>query len=140
MFYISNRDTSLITATMSNMKRLGFPQIERTHFLFKSNTGSKEGRRREVAKSDTVVLLLGDNLNDFDSIYETKPIDIRKFKVDRVKNIWGDRFIVLPNAIYGDWENAFIIIAPDLESIKKIQCASVESFTITLSKLFCART
>jgi len=106
IFYISNRDTSLVEATMNNMKALGFPQIEKEHFLFKSNTSSKEARRKEVSKTHHIVLLLGDNLNDFDSTFEHKAIIYRKLEVDKVKSIWGDRFIVFPNAIYGEWENA----------------------------------
>jgi 5'-nucleotidase (lipoprotein e(P4) family) len=106
IFYISNRDTSLVESTMSNMKALGFPQIKKDHFLFRTNTSSKEARRKEVSKSYYIALLLGDNLNDFDSTFEHKTINDRLHEANNVKNIWGDRFIVFPNAIYGEWENA----------------------------------
>jgi 5'-nucleotidase (lipoprotein e(P4) family) len=119
IFYISNRDTSLVEATMNNMKALGFPQIEKEHFLFRSNTSSKEARRREVSKSHHIVLLLGDNLNDFDSTFEHKTIINRKLEVDKIKSIWGDRFIVFPNAIYGEWENALYDYQSNLSIQKK---------------------
>jgi 5'-nucleotidase (lipoprotein e(P4) family) len=104
---------------MNNMKALGFPQIEKDHFLFRSNTSSKEARRREVSKTHHIVLLLGDNLNDFDSIFEHKTIMNREFEVYNAKSIWGDRFIVFPNAIYGEWENALYNYQANLSIQKK---------------------
>jgi 5'-nucleotidase (lipoprotein e(P4) family) len=131
IFYISNRDTSLINSTMNNMKQLGFPQMDKSHFLFKSNSSSKEERRREVAKTYDVVLLLGDNLNDFDSIYESKPIFNRKLQVDKSKQLWGEKFIVFPNSIYGEWENAiynykFNLNIHQKDSIRKVNLRSYE--------------
>jgi predicted secreted acid phosphatase len=52
-------------------------------------------------------MLMGDNLNDFSNLFEKKSIDDRKMETDKVKDEWGKKFIVLPNAIYGEWENAF---------------------------------
>jgi predicted secreted acid phosphatase len=51
-------------------------------------------------------LLLGDNLNDFTQAFEKKSIADRKIEVDKVKQEWGKKFIVLPNSTYGEWENA----------------------------------
>jgi 5'-nucleotidase (lipoprotein e(P4) family) len=52
------------------------------------------------------VMLFGDNLNDFTSLFEKKDIASRKTEVDKVAEEWGNKFIVLPNATYGEWENA----------------------------------
>ena len=107
IFYISNRDSSLIDVTIKNMKELGFPQLERSHFLFqsKTTTSSKESRRELVRKNHTVVILLGDNLIDLDSSFDKKTTDVRNNEVDRLNEKWGDKYIVFPNSTYGDWEN-----------------------------------
>ena len=107
IYYVSNRDTSQLAATMENMKKLGFPQLDKSHFLFKdSKESSKESRRMSIAKNHNIVLLLGDNLNDFAALFEGQSISDRKTDVDKTAAEWGEKYIVLPNAIYGEWENA----------------------------------
>ena len=106
IFYISNRDTGEIASTLKNLKALSIPCADPGHLLFQSNTSSKVARRQEVMKKYEVVLLLGDNLNDFESCFEKKPIPERLNETDRLEEEWGKKFIVLPNCIYGEWENA----------------------------------
>ena len=57
-------------------------------------------------KKYNVVMLLGDNLNDFMQAFEKKNITDRFAETDKVKAEWGKKFIVIPNAAYGEWENA----------------------------------
>ncbi len=108
IYYVSNRDTSMVSFTMTNMKNLGFPQCDDpSHFKFKTTTSSKEGRRQEVLKDHQIVVLLGDNLIDLDAHfdgYQQTP-DQRRSQVYSLKDKWGDLYIVLPNADYGDWES-----------------------------------
>jgi 5'-nucleotidase (lipoprotein e(P4) family) len=109
VYYISNRDASdsALRGTMKNMRSLGFPftsDADTGHFLFRTTTSSKEGRRHQVAASHNIVLLLGDNLSDADSSFDSKPADVRIKEVDRLRQHWGERYIVFPNATYGDWE------------------------------------
>ena len=106
VFYISNRDTSEIKSTLINLQKLKLPNADTNHMLFLSNTSSKEARRQTVMKRYNVVMLLGDNLNDFTQAFEKKPGDERRLEVDKVREDWGKKFIVLPNAYYGEWENA----------------------------------
>jgi len=106
IFYISNRDTASVLSTLINLKKLKLPDADTAHMLFLANTSSKEIRRQLVMKKYNVVMLLGDNLNDFMQVFEQKPIVERFAEADKVKNEWGKKFIVLPNATYGEWENA----------------------------------
>jgi len=106
IFYISNRDTSELFSTVSNLKKLDLPDADTSHMLFLSNTSSKETRRQQIMKRYNVVMLLGDNLNDFMQVFERIPIDERNAEVDKLTSQWGRKFIVLPNATYGEWENA----------------------------------
>jgi 5'-nucleotidase (lipoprotein e(P4) family) len=106
IFYISNRDTSEINATLINLQKLKLPNADKAHMLFVSNTSSKEARRQIVMEKYKVVMLLGDNLNDFTQLFEKKNIADRKVETDKVREEWGKKFIVLPNSTYGEWENA----------------------------------
>ena len=93
-------------ATMMNLKALGFPQVVGTHLLLREETSDKEPRRQKVRENHRIVLLIGDNLNDFDSIFRKKGIDERLAAVDTVREEFGRKFIVLPNPMYGEWEGA----------------------------------
>jgi 5'-nucleotidase (lipoprotein e(P4) family) len=106
IFYISNRDTSELTSTLENLKQLSLPCADMDHMLFLVNTSSKESRRQQVTQNFKVILLLGDNLNDFASSFEKRSIADRKTETDKEKDEWGKKFIVLPNSTYGEWENA----------------------------------
>lgn len=106
VFYISNRDVKGLQVTLSLLQKLKLPNADTAHMLFLSSDFSKEPRRQTVMKDYNVLLLLGDNLNDFMNVFEKKPIEERLAETDKVKAEWGKKFIVLPNAVYGEWENA----------------------------------
>jgi 5'-nucleotidase (lipoprotein e(P4) family) len=106
IFYISNRDTSEINSTLANLKNLGLPDANRKHMLFLENTSSKESRRQSVAAKHRIFMLIGDNLNDFTRAFEKGTMDQRFAETDKARTEWGKKFIVLPNATYGEWENA----------------------------------
>jgi len=72
IFYISNRDTGTVASTLINLKKLKLPDADVAHMLFLSNTSSKETRRQIVMNKYKVVMLLGDNLNDFMQVFEGK--------------------------------------------------------------------
>jgi 5'-nucleotidase (lipoprotein e(P4) family) len=106
IFYVSNRDTSEIAITLVNLRNLQLPDADTAHALFVSNTSSKEIRRQTVMKDFNVIMLLGDNLNDFMQVFEGKSPEQRFAETDKEKAEWGKKFIVLPNATYGEWESA----------------------------------
>lgn len=105
-FYITNRKEDQKEATMRNLQQRGFPQVDSMHTLMKGRSSDKEPRRQEVAKKYNVVLLLGDNLNDFDDLFFEKYVTERNANVDKIQSLFGSKYIMLPNATYGDWESA----------------------------------
>jgi 5'-nucleotidase (lipoprotein e(P4) family) len=119
IFYITNRTDSLKykNSTRINMRHLGFPYTDTTdngHFRFQgaSDPPSKELRRQKVEDTCSVIVLLGDNLIDLDKAFdqvnkEYLSSEQRSHKVDSMKSVWGGKYIVFPNAIYGDWESTF---------------------------------
>ena len=108
IFYVSNRKTTEIPATLKNLVALNFPDSDPTHLLFKENDSSKEARRKLIFQKYNVVMLIGDNLSDFSSAFEGKGNQERKDEAIRIKELWGQKFIILPNPVYGDWEGVLL--------------------------------
>lgn len=119
IFYVSNRDSSEVGSTLLNLRKLNFPDADTTHLFFKTSTSSKEDRRLRIAKNYNVIMLLGDNLNDFLQVFEKKSNYDRVIEVDKLRTEWGKRFIVLPNAVYGEWENALYEYQRNLTPMQK---------------------
>jgi 5'-nucleotidase (lipoprotein e(P4) family) len=106
VFYITNRSEDTRVATAANLKALGFPMVDDTHLILKTTTSSKIARRAKVAKTHEIVLLMGDSLDDFNGIFEHKSKDDRKKTVKNHSTLFGTKFIVLPNPVYGAWEQS----------------------------------
>jgi len=106
VFYVSNRNEAEKQGTIDNLKAVGFPDVSDETVLVRTTESGKEPRRQSIAAKHRIVLLMGDNLNDFSNVFERKSVADRFSEVERVKDLWGKRFIVLPNAMYGDWESA----------------------------------
>ena len=119
IFYISNRDTTAIQSTLINLKNLQLPNADTAHMLFQTDSSSKETRRKLVAGHYNVIMLLGDNLNDFMNVFENKTIADRFIETDKERAAWGNKFIVLPNATYGEWENALYNYQRKLTPLQK---------------------
>lgn len=106
MFYVSNRDAVQKQATIDNLKSAGFQGVSDENVILRDKESTKEPRRQVISQKYRIAILMGDNLNDLSNIFEKKSIADRFTEVDRVKNDFGAKFIVLPNAMYGDWESA----------------------------------
>ncbi|UYQ93518.1 5'-nucleotidase, lipoprotein e(P4) family [Chitinophaga horti] len=106
VFYITNRMEQERKATLSNLERWTFPYADDAHLILQQQTSAKGPRRESVAKNYNIVMLLGDNLGDFADVFDRRQPDDRSAAVDSLQRAFGSRYIVLPNAMYGDWESA----------------------------------
>ena len=109
VFYVTNRKPIEKEGTAKNLKLLGFPEVTDETLLIApaSGSSSKEPRPKAISARYHVVLLMGDDLNDFAAVFEdSKTVDARIISTDMNKSQFGTRFIVLPNPMYGNWENA----------------------------------
>jgi 5'-nucleotidase (lipoprotein e(P4) family) len=106
VFYLSNRAEKERVGTLENLKKFGFPNADDAHLILKTDVSSKEGRRQKITETYDVLLLIGDNLADFSSLFDKKPTAERTQNVQSIAYEFGKKFIVLPNANYGDWESA----------------------------------
>ena len=106
VIYLSNRRVENYAPTKANLISAGFPFDDDTTMLLRDKDGNKKARRKQLALYN-VVLLIGDNLSDFDESFYKQPNDIR---IDRLKDtsaLFGEKFILIPNLIYGSWEMGF---------------------------------
>ena len=106
IYYITNRNEKYRDQTLKNLKMLGFPNAENKYLMLKTDESSKKDRRDLVSENNKIILLIGDNLNDFSEVFEKKSISERFELTDKNQQEFGKRFIVLPNAMYGEWEGA----------------------------------
>ena len=113
IFYVSNRDEPQKQATIDNLKNVGFNDVGPDNVLLrqlgadgKAVTSSKEPRREMIRQKYRIVFFMGDNLDDHSNTYERKSIADRFAEVDKNRELFGKKYILLPNAMYGTWENA----------------------------------
>jgi 5'-nucleotidase (lipoprotein e(P4) family) len=108
-FYITNRKTEEETATRRNLEKLGYPldAIEDTVLTRGErpewSSADKTPRRQYVASRYRVLLMFGDDLNDFVAAQGKTPdqrLELIRANADR----WGRSWFILPNPAYGSWE------------------------------------
>jgi len=129
IFYISNRYSEQLESTVNNLKKLGFPDAKKSNVLLRNDGRSKSERRKSVFKNYEVIMLLGDNLSDFNDEFEEKLSTERTKYTDNLSSEFGTKLIVLPNPNYGDWESNGIFEGKSLsdeqkESIRKSKIKS----------------
>jgi len=110
VFYVTNRSADEEQATRLNLAREGFPvadkvdtvlmRKERPEWLWDKTT-----RRAAIARNYRILLLIGDDFNDFVSGARTS-IGKRLDLSEKYQAHWGTRWFVVPNPTYGSWLGA----------------------------------
>lgn len=108
IFYITNRLEAERNPTLANLQKWDFPNADSDHLLMKTKTSSKDERRKAVAARYTVLLFMGDNLGDFSGVFDHQSYPERDRLAETNAASFGSRFIVLPNAMYGEWQGALL--------------------------------
>jgi len=107
-FYISNRDEDERPGTQRTLEKLGFPlSSDPENVLLRGQRpewrSDKSSRRAHVAASYRILLVLGDDMNDF-AFAGDKTTEQRDAMVAERKEWWGTRWFMIPNPMYGSWE------------------------------------
>jgi acid phosphatase len=118
LFYVTNRECPREpapasedscpqrSATARNLAALGFPGATEPGAILVRNgapgwrTSDKTSRRAAIARDHRIVALVGDDLRDF---VERAAFDARR---DELSGLFGVRWFLLPNPMYGSWERA----------------------------------
>ena len=111
IFYVTNRTHDLEEYTRNNIKALGLPLDNDRDVLLMKNEKSwasdKTSRRDLIKKDFRVIQIFGDQLDDFIPMEETATsIDSRKALIDKYASMWGEKWYMLINPMYGEWEEA----------------------------------
>jgi len=132
IFYLTNRSENEREATLKNLKEQNFPYADNEHLILKTSESSKENRRQKIAEKFNIVLFFGDNLSDFSDIYyRVADGKTAREKVLENPELFGTKFILLPNPMYGDWENTLYKNNTDKKLSKnQIKTKSLRSFQV----------
>jgi 5'-nucleotidase (lipoprotein e(P4) family) len=103
VFYVSNRSANATVPTLMNLATERFACADSAHLLMKETTSSKVARRDKLKEKYNIILLIGDNLGDFDGIFDKRPVALGFRDVESQKELFGTKYIVLPNPMYGTW-------------------------------------
>jgi 5'-nucleotidase (lipoprotein e(P4) family) len=104
VFYITNREERERKSTLDNLRKFGFPDTDDAHLFPRANSSSKEARRQAILATHEVILYIGDNLPDLSVLFDKKSETERSSIVQQLASDFGNRFILIPNFVYGDWE------------------------------------
>ena len=112
VFYVTNRRVVVDRATEDNLRALGYPLSDTEDRVLTRGereewTGDKTTRRAFVGEKYRVVMMFGDNLGDFIDIEDLGAAE-RDARVTEYGNWWGTRWFVLPNPMYGSWDEILI--------------------------------
>lgn len=106
--FVTNRIAIEQFATLRNLRTLGI-HVTPDKLLCKGEKGhpdwtsDKTSRRAFLAKKYRILLLVGDDLNDFVASRGMTSKE-RNVLYDRHRNRIGRHWILLPNPVYGSWE------------------------------------
>ncbi|MFB6318811.1 5'-nucleotidase, lipoprotein e(P4) family [Saccharicrinis sp. FJH54] len=107
IFFVTNR--VLQDPTVENLQQVFFRDITADDVLCKNEkpdwSSDKTSRRAVIAESYRILLLIGDDYNDFTFLGKPDP-DERKQLALKQKDHWGKDWFILPNPTYGSFDKA----------------------------------
>lgn len=131
--YVSNRSEKYREETKCVLNRFGLPLESDACLCLASGSSDKTSRRMVTDCGFTVLLLIGDNLRDFDEQFKIeshsddvgsqpriKSALLRADKVDRTANRFGEDWFILPNPAYGEWTKVFRGNGADLGFLREV--------------------
>ncbi|MBT8147790.1 MAG: acid phosphatase, partial [Gammaproteobacteria bacterium] len=108
VFYVTSRDQGVDTYSLAlqNLVTAGFPYADADHLTVLRETSNKEEVQAQIRESHDVVVMLGDNLNDFSRRYYVTDADQRIAMMRRDSALYGGRYVLFPNPTDGHWMRA----------------------------------
>ena len=105
--FVTNRTAEEKPATLKNLDALLGPGTPADDVLVTGEnnwTSDKSGRRAFVARTHRILMLVGDDLNDFVSVASAKTPADRVALAKEHTTKWADRWLMIPNPAYGTWD------------------------------------
>ena len=109
--FVTNREHEVEPATRENLIAAGLVEKDDPDLIFtklekEEWTSNKQTRREFLATKYRILLLLGDDLNDFVETEYHSSGKVRRDTGDKYKSWFGEKWFVLPNPNYGGWEQS----------------------------------
>lgn len=109
VFFVTNRGAESERATVKNLRATVDATANADSVLCRGERPDwgydKASRRRRIAATHRILLLIGDSYGDFASLAQTSPAG-RAAEAATQRESWGQRWIQLPNPMYGAWRDA----------------------------------
>ena len=125
VFYVTNRDAMLEEATVKNIQAMIDPTVNADQVLCKGENaqwgGDKSSRRVAIAKTHRIIMMFGDDYNDFRYLEDSPSPQQRVAEVRSDNEYWGSKWILISNPRYGHWERAIFNYANGLPDDEKLQ-------------------
>lgn len=114
IFYITNRECIPNDSnkcpeqdyTLSNLEKLGI-KTDDYHLLlmneYKNWKSDKQIRRQMLTEQYRILMLFGDDLNDFVNNAINLSYDEKYKEFIKYYNFFGEKWFILPNPVYGSW-------------------------------------
>jgi len=108
IFYVTNRDQGEATFSLAlqSLQKLDFPYADAEHLTVLRETSNKQTVQDAIRENYEVVVMLGDNLNDFSRQFYVTDVNERQALVTSARARFGTDFIVFPNPTDGHWIRA----------------------------------
>ena len=108
VFYVTNRNQGDNTREylVNTLNRLDFPSVDDDHLFVLQESSNKELIQNQIKDDYEVIVMLGDNLNDFSREYYVSDIGERYSLVENNSEKYGSDFILFPNPTDGHWIRA----------------------------------
>jgi len=136
VFFITNRVHSDEPPTRRNLEQLGLVDPNALDNILSKGeretwSSNKQSRRAFVARRYRVLLLIGDDLNDFVWAGDSPSASARRQLAETHADMWGRRWFLIPNPNYGGWERAVYKFDDGLPRNKKIEAkrSAIEAST-----------
>ncbi len=125
VLYVTNRDAALEEATVKNIRMMVDSEVQADQILCKGEQAEwgsdKSSRRAAIAETHRIIMMFGDDYNDFRFLANSPSAEARVAEVEPYKEYWGTKWILLSNPRYGHWEKAIFNYAPKLPDDEKLQ-------------------
>jgi 5'-nucleotidase (lipoprotein e(P4) family) len=138
VFFASNRaddGTPALTSeradTLATLQKAGFPVSEETLLLTnqaKGWSGDKTTRRQFIAERYRIIMMFGDDLNDFLSVRGLN-VEQRNQKAKPYEAYWGERWFALPNPNYGSFDRALMTGKPASTESERLSAKEAQLVT-----------
>lgn len=106
VFFITDREDSVKQATIENLQKIGVPASEDNVLTKNPQLDDKISRRAIVTQHHRVLLLVGDSMSDLCSGMGTREWEQRQKIATEKTELFGPRWVMLPNPVYGGWQRA----------------------------------